>query len=244
MHGPCVPPEKRPSVMSATFVPSPIPMIAEVGESISRIPGPPFGPSYRMTTIIPGLILPAMIAAMAVSSEPNTLAFPRKRNIEGSTPDCLMTAPPGARLPVRMAIPPSGRTGASRRRMIPSESTRPLRAIFVMSSPDTVGFFLSMGSSRLRTAGIPPENSTSSIMCGPAGVTVVSCGVSRESRSNSFRGSGTLASWAMASRCRTELEDPPRAMSTRTAFSNAARVRIFRGVIPFRTSRTIRRPVA
>jgi len=45
MQGPCVPPENRPSVMSATFVPSPIPMIAAVGESISRIPGPPRGPS-------------------------------------------------------------------------------------------------------------------------------------------------------------------------------------------------------
>ncbi len=38
-------PEKRPSVMSATSLSRPIPAMAEVGLSISRIPGPPLGPS-------------------------------------------------------------------------------------------------------------------------------------------------------------------------------------------------------
>ncbi len=42
---PCVPPEKRPSVMSATSLPRPRPITALVGESISRMPGPPRGPS-------------------------------------------------------------------------------------------------------------------------------------------------------------------------------------------------------
>jgi hypothetical protein len=45
MMKPCEPPEKRPSVSSATSLPSPAPMIADVGVSISGIPGPPFGPS-------------------------------------------------------------------------------------------------------------------------------------------------------------------------------------------------------
>ena len=40
-----LPPEKRPSVMSATWSPSPLPTIASVGLSISRMPGPPRGPS-------------------------------------------------------------------------------------------------------------------------------------------------------------------------------------------------------
>ena len=40
-----VPPEKRPSVISPTDSPSPWPISAEVGASISCIPGPPFGPS-------------------------------------------------------------------------------------------------------------------------------------------------------------------------------------------------------
>ena len=45
MHAPCVAPEKRPSVISPTLLPSPMPMIDDVGISCSRMPGPPFGPS-------------------------------------------------------------------------------------------------------------------------------------------------------------------------------------------------------
>ena len=42
---PLVAPEKRPSVKSATLSSSPMPDNMEVGVSISRIPGPPLGPS-------------------------------------------------------------------------------------------------------------------------------------------------------------------------------------------------------
>ena len=42
---PWVAPEKRPSVISATSSPSPSPTIAAVTCSISRMPGPPAGPS-------------------------------------------------------------------------------------------------------------------------------------------------------------------------------------------------------
>ena len=45
MDAPLDAPEKRPSVISATLEPSPIPAMAEVGFSISRMPGPPLGPS-------------------------------------------------------------------------------------------------------------------------------------------------------------------------------------------------------
>ena len=45
MEAPRVAPEKRPSVMRATLSPRPIPQMAEVGLSISRMPGPPLGPS-------------------------------------------------------------------------------------------------------------------------------------------------------------------------------------------------------
>lgn len=38
-------PEKRPSVRSATLLDRPMPTMALVGVSISRMPGPPFGPS-------------------------------------------------------------------------------------------------------------------------------------------------------------------------------------------------------
>ena len=45
MDAPRVAPEKRPSVIKATSLPRPMPVIVAVGVNISRIPGPPFGPS-------------------------------------------------------------------------------------------------------------------------------------------------------------------------------------------------------
>jgi hypothetical protein len=45
MHRPVVPPENLPSVNSSTSRPSPAPLMAAVMASISRMPGPPFGPS-------------------------------------------------------------------------------------------------------------------------------------------------------------------------------------------------------
>mmetsp|Transcript_6387 Transcript_6387/g.15493 ORF Transcript_6387/g.15493 Transcript_6387/m.15493 type:complete len:211 (+) Transcript_6387:55-687(+) len=45
MQNPCVPPLNRPSVNRATSFPSPAPMMALVGVSISGKPGPPVGPS-------------------------------------------------------------------------------------------------------------------------------------------------------------------------------------------------------
>ena len=50
---PRVAPEKRPSVISATFLPMPWPERAAVVASISRMPGPPTGPSLRMTMTSP-----------------------------------------------------------------------------------------------------------------------------------------------------------------------------------------------
>ena len=58
MEAPRVAPEKRPSVMRATSLSRPMPAMALVGLSISRMPGPPLGPSYRMTTTSPETILP------------------------------------------------------------------------------------------------------------------------------------------------------------------------------------------
>src|SRR5215472_13755857 len=48
-----VAPEKRPSVIRHTDSPRPCPTSAPVTCSISRMPGPPFGPSYLMTTVSP-----------------------------------------------------------------------------------------------------------------------------------------------------------------------------------------------
>ena len=45
MQNPWVPPENRPSVTSAQSPPRPAPFMAPVTASISRMPGPPLGPS-------------------------------------------------------------------------------------------------------------------------------------------------------------------------------------------------------
>ena len=94
---PCVAPEKRPSVSNATARPSPSPTMAEVTPSISRIPGPPFGPSYRTTTTSPARMRRPWTARNASSSQSNTRAGPSNRN--GSCPVIFATQPSGARLP-------------------------------------------------------------------------------------------------------------------------------------------------
>ncbi len=53
---------------------------------------------------------------------------------------------------------------------------------------------------------------------------------------------GTSASLAMASRCSTALVEPPKAMTTAMAFSNASWVRIWRAVMPFSSIRTTASP--
>ena len=106
---PRVAPEKRPSVISATESPSPAPMMAAVTASISRIPGPPFGPSYRITTTSPAWIFPAVSADATSSSLSKTLAGPRCSR--GVVVVALTTQPAGARLPRRMARPPAACSG-------------------------------------------------------------------------------------------------------------------------------------
>ena len=65
---PWVPPEKRPSVINATDFPKPAPIINEVGFNISGIPGPPFGPTYLMTTTSPFSTSPLEIPVFAACS--------------------------------------------------------------------------------------------------------------------------------------------------------------------------------
>ncbi len=83
-------------------------MMSEVGASISFMPGPPLGPSYRMTTKCPSFTLPCMIPALASSSESKQIALPVNLRIEGWIPAVFTTAPSGARFPNRTARPPTG----------------------------------------------------------------------------------------------------------------------------------------
>ena len=107
MDPPFVAPLNRPSVISATDSPKPCPAMAEVGANISCMPGPPRGPSYTITTTSPGLIRLARMASHAISCDWNTRAGPSKRRMDASTPAVFTMQPSLAKLPYRMAKPPS-----------------------------------------------------------------------------------------------------------------------------------------
>ena len=110
---PLVAPLNLPSVISATYLSKPIPAIADVGDSISLIPGPPFGPSYLITTTSPLTIFLERIASIASSSKSNTLAGPLWTNISSNTADFLTTAPSSAKFPLNTLIPPVELNGSS-----------------------------------------------------------------------------------------------------------------------------------
>ena len=109
MHNPVVPPENLPSVISNTSFPRPAPFIAAVICNISLIPGPPLGPSFRMTTTSPFLILLLNRASNASCSLSKTFAGPLKVSI--SIPATLTTDPFGDKDPFSIAMPPSFEIG-------------------------------------------------------------------------------------------------------------------------------------
>ena len=75
------------------------------------MPGPPAGPSLRITSTSPATIAPAAIASLQASSDSKTRAGPAWRRI--SAPDTLTTAPSGARLPRSATSPPGGLYGCA-----------------------------------------------------------------------------------------------------------------------------------
>src|SRR5690606_2356598 len=178
-HSPVVPPENRPSVISMTSLPSPAPLIAPVIASISRMPGPPFGPSYRITTTSPAVIVPSSSASIAARSPSNTRAVPVITVV--SNPALFTTAPSGASEPDRMVIPPVGCIGSdSARTMVPSTSgglmsarfSATVRPVTVRQSPCS----RPASSSARITTGTPPTRSTSFITNRPNGLRSPKCG--------------------------------------------------------------------
>src|SRR6266568_4528843 len=79
------------------------------------------------------------------------------------------------------------------------------------------------------TWGTPPARWRSTVTNFPDGFRSHSPGTRARIVSKSSRARCTSAAWAMASRCSTALVEPPMAMVTAMAFSNAWRVRICRG---------------
>jgi hypothetical protein len=78
----------------------------------------------------------------------------------------------------------------------------------------------------------------------PAGRVSAMCGTRAATRLKSSNARSTLASVAIARRWSTALVDPPRAMTTAMAFSNAGLVMIWRGRMPASSSCTTASPEA
>ena len=74
------------------------------------MPGPPRGPSYRITITSPGWYERRSTAAKASSSQSKQRAGPRKRRL--LIPATLTIAPWGARLPQSPTTPPVGVIGS------------------------------------------------------------------------------------------------------------------------------------
>mmetsp|Transcript_8730 Transcript_8730/g.20602 ORF Transcript_8730/g.20602 Transcript_8730/m.20602 type:complete len:274 (-) Transcript_8730:948-1769(-) len=233
MQKPWVPPEKRPSVISATSLPSPAPMIADVGVNISGMPGPPLGPSYRITTTIPAVISLRSSAASMSSSESNTAAVPL--NVSPSLPVILATEPSGAMLPYKTCKCPVFLIGASTGRMIFWPSVRPGSAsrFSLMVLPVTVIWESSIMFFSTRyfiSAGVPPMFCTSSITYLPEGFMSARNGMRSETLWKSSSVIGHPTALDMAMRWSTALVEPPVAMTMTMAFSKAARVMMSLGL--------------
>mmetsp|Transcript_43047 Transcript_43047/g.78263 ORF Transcript_43047/g.78263 Transcript_43047/m.78263 type:complete len:389 (-) Transcript_43047:384-1550(-) len=231
---PCEPPEKRPSVISATCLPKPAPIIALVGVNISLMPGPPFGPSYLMTTKSPFWIFPCSIPRSIASSPSNTLAGPVKA--VPSLPVILATAPSGHRFPYKILMfplswmhLPTGRiTSWAEKSMsgIDAKFSATVRPVTVIQSPCSQPSV----SKYFITTGVPPILCTSSMRYLPLGFRSPMSFVLSLSRWKSSTLSSIPAVWAMASKCKTALVDPPKAFTITMAFSKDFLVKMSSGL--------------
>ena len=199
-----------------------------------------------MTTTSPATIFPSVRASSAARSPSKTRAVPVK--VESSNPADFTTAPSGASDPLRMVRPPVLWIGRSRLRMTSSSTaggasasrfSRIVRPVTVRQSP----CMRPASSSAFITIGMPPTLSTSFMTYLPKGLRSPRCGTLSPIRLKSSRVRSTSASRAMASRCRTALVEPPSAMTTVIAFSNASMVMIWRAVIPRRSISTTASPL-
>ncbi|WP_163733499.1 hypothetical protein [Mycobacterium gallinarum] len=198
-----------------------------------------------MTTTSPLVIVPSSSASSAARSRSKTLAVPS--NTSESKPADLTTAPSGASDPCRIVMPPVGWIGLFiARNTLPSGSGGSMWARFsAMVSPVTVRqspCSRPASSSAFMTTGTPPISSTCFITWRPNGLTSARCGTFCPMRVKSASVSLTPASDAIASRCRTALVDPPNAITTAMAFSNASIVSMSLVVIPRRSISTTASP--
>ncbi len=97
-------------------------------------------------------------------------------------------------------------------------------------------------SSDFISGWMPPMRMSSDIEYLPLGRRSASTGTRAPMRVKSSSSSGTPAACAIASRCSTALVEPPSAIVTTMAFSNASRVRIIDGLMPCLIRLTTARP--
>mmetsp|Transcript_23696 Transcript_23696/g.58577 ORF Transcript_23696/g.58577 Transcript_23696/m.58577 type:complete len:336 (-) Transcript_23696:810-1817(-) len=245
MQKPCVAPENLPSVIRATLCPSPAPIIALVGLSISGIPGPPLGPSYLTTTTVPGTMALRLMASLKSSSQSNTAAVPL--NTSPSLPVIFATHPPGATLPYMIWRCPVALMGelTGKITFCPLVSSGKLLRFSPIDLPVTVSCVSSIKPSWARyfmRAGVPPTLCRSSITYLPEGFMSARNGVLSEIFWKSSMVRGTSAARAMAMRCMTALVLPPVAMMMTIALSKEARVMISEGRMFFSRSTRIALP--
>mmetsp|Transcript_23126 Transcript_23126/g.39746 ORF Transcript_23126/g.39746 Transcript_23126/m.39746 type:complete len:224 (+) Transcript_23126:870-1541(+) len=189
-----------------------------------------------MTSTSPLLIWFASTASSASSSLLNTRAGPR---CSGTfLPESLMTAPSGARLPrITITCFRGGAYGSSSAKITSWFAGRdPTYLRFsAMVLPVTVRqspCSRPASSSVFMTIGTPPMLSRSSITYLPKGLKSPMRGTRAATRLKSSIDSATWASWARARRCSTAFVDPPSAIMTVMAFSNAGRVIMSRARMP------------
>ena len=123
------------------------------------MPGAPFGPAcFSTSTDVSSIATPGSSMRRCRSAwSSNTTARPRWVRSWGDAADTLMTAPPGQRLPCRMARPPSAASGTPSGRMTSSFQLRASPTLSASERPFTVGAApSSSGSSARSTTGRPP----------------------------------------------------------------------------------------
>ena len=155
--------------------------MAEVGFSISGIPGAPLGPTLRITTTSPCLTRPLKIPSINSNSPSNTLAGPSKRS--PSFPVILATEPPVARFPYNICKCPvalmalsTGRNTFCVSKFNSGTFSKFSASVFpvaVRQSPCSQPSF----SKYFITAGTPPTLCRSSIMYLPLGFISASSGM-------------------------------------------------------------------
>ena len=228
---PCVAPLKRPSVISATSLPRPWPTSAAVTASISRMPGPPAGPSKRITTTSPAWIARACTAANAASSESNTRAGPSKRS--RPWPASLTMQPSGREVAVEDRIA-AARLERDRRSGAPRPGARAPARRRVPAKKRAAG---DRGDVLDQTGR--PQLACHQSACRPARTCPRRCSGRRASGRRSPAcarrlrippgRTATPASCAIASRCSAALVEPAVAETARAALRSAAGERMARG---------------